>query len=108
MANSIILIQARLSSSRLPAKVILPIHGLPLVVLVAKRASNTGKKAIVCISDKQSDDYLYEILKSYSINIWRGSESDVLKRFNDALVNYNNEDLVFRLTSDNFIADESS
>ncbi|WP_407484669.1 cytidylyltransferase domain-containing protein [Acinetobacter baumannii] len=42
--STVIFIQARTNSSRLPGKSLLTINGLPLVVLSAKRAGNTGKR----------------------------------------------------------------
>ena len=44
--RSIVVLQARTNSSRLPGKVLLPVCGLPLVVLAARRAENTGNKGI--------------------------------------------------------------
>ena len=61
--NSIIVIQSRLNSSRLPAKALLPICDIPMVVLVAKRAANSGKRVLVVTSENESDDLLCKYLK---------------------------------------------
>ena len=58
-----------MSSSRLPAKVLLPIENIPLVVLAAKRASNTGIEVLVVTSTDVSDDMLCDELKKKILNI---------------------------------------
>lgn len=99
--KSVVIIQARTSSSRLPAKILLPIGGYPLVVLVAKRAANTGKKVIVVTSDNKSDDALEKTLNKYKIDCFRGSLNNTLSRFVKALKGFSDETIIFRLTADN-------
>ena len=103
--STIAVLQARTSSTRLPAKVLLPVNDMPLVVLAAKRAANTGMPVIVVTSVDHSDDVLAETLKHYSINCFRGSLDNTLKRFVDALVEYDNDDVIIRLTGDNVFPD---
>jgi len=105
LINSIVIIQARTSSLRLPGKVMLPVKGIPVVVLAAKRASNTGKKVIVAISTEPSDDGLANLLESYKVNYSRGSLEDPLGRIVNTLRDYPNETIVFRLTADNVFPD---
>ena len=76
----IVVLQARTDSSRLPAKILLPVAGLPLVVLAAKRAGNTGLKVVVATSLEQNDDELVKILKKYSIPYYRGKLNNTLDR----------------------------
>ena len=69
----VILLQARMSSKRFPKKILKHINNIPIVVLSAKRASNTGGEVIVLTSTNSSDDELVEILKKYNIRyfeIW--------------------------------------
>jgi len=101
----IVLIQSRLSSNRLPGKALLSINGLPIIILCAKRAANTGKKVKVVTSDESTDDEICKVLEIYKIPYFRGSLENVLKRFNDALSDMNDNDLVFRLTADNVLPD---
>ncbi len=102
---SIIVLQARLSSLRLPKKVIMPIKGLPIVVLASKRASNTGRSVLVATSNCKSDDELVNILLEHKINFFRGDLNNVLRRFVEALEGYHNETIIIRLTSDNIFPD---
>jgi|LauGreDrversion4_2_1035121.scaffolds.fasta_scaffold64853_2 aryl-alcohol dehydrogenase-like predicted oxidoreductase/spore coat polysaccharide biosynthesis protein SpsF (cytidylyltransferase family) len=103
--HSLTLIQSRLSSSRLPGKALLPIAGLPLIVLVAKRAANKGRAVQVLTSNDYSDDSICEVLDEHNIAYFRGSLCNVLKRFHDALVEYTDDTKVFRLTGDNVLPD---
>jgi Spore coat polysaccharide biosynthesis protein F, CMP-KDO synthetase homolog len=103
--NSIVILQARTNSSRLPAKVLLPIGGIPIVVLAAKRAANTGKTVIVATSTESSDDGLVNILKANGLAFFRGDLNNTLKRFVDALVEMKDQTIVFRLTADNIFPD---
>jgi len=103
--NIRVLLQSRLASKRLPAKALLPIAGLPAIVLAAKRAGNQGADVLVNTSTNQSDDLLVSALKKYNINYFRGPEQDVLTRFQLATKDLNSEDCVVRLTGDNLIPD---
>lgn len=103
--KSIVLIQARTNSSRLPGKVKLLINEIPIVVLAAKRACNKGHKVIVATSSEPEDDELASILFEYNINFFRGELDNVLGRFVMALEGYENESLIIRLTADNIFPD---
>ena len=103
--RGLVLLQSRLSSSRLPGKSLLPICDYPMVVLAAKRAENTGLNVRVLTSTDGSDDAICEALENYEIGYFRGSLNNVLKRFNDALDDYSDSTKVFRLTADNVLPD---
>lgn len=103
--KSIAILQARTSSSRLPGKVLLPVGGMPLVVLAARRAGNEGRDIIVATSTDQTDDALSEILLNAGIKCFRGSLENTLQRLVGALDGYSNDALVFRLTADNVFPD---
>lgn len=89
-------IQARMSSSRLPGKVIEDIKGIPLIVYLYKRLEEKfpSLNIVVLTSFEKSDDPLVDILKKNNISYFRDSLNDVLLRF----VNYQkalNEDIKF-------------
>lgn len=78
-----ILIQARLSSSRFPGKMLHPIGKEPLVQYVfnrCKRSSQTDLVAVVTSIEK-SDDLLYDYCKKLKIPVFRGSLNNVLDRY---------------------------
>lgn len=103
--KSIAILQARTSSSRLPAKVLLPINGVPLAVLAAKRAANTGRNVVVATSCLASDDALAEVIEAHGIVCFRGSLENPLERIVHALREYSDDVVVFRLTADNVFPD---
>lgn len=103
--SSVIILQARTNSSRLPGKVLLPIKGMPLAVLVAKRAANTGRDIVIATSLEPSDDGLAALIQSYGLNCFRGSLENTLDRVVSALLAYDNQTIIFRLTADNVFPD---
>lgn len=103
--NRIAVLQARTSSSRLPAKVLLPLGGLPLAVLAARRAMNTGIPLVVATSTEQDDDGLAAMLRNHGLPVHRGSLTDTLERVVDALAGHDDDTTVIRLTADNVFPD---
>lgn len=102
---SVAVLQARTNSSRLPAKVLLPIRGVPMAVLAAKRAANTGRQVIVATSTELSDEGLAAALEEHDVRCFRGSLDNTLDRIVSALAGYGDDTIVFRLTADNVLPD---
>ena len=100
-----VVIQSRLSSSRLPGKALMTIGGMPLIELVARRASRTGFEVVVATSVEVYDDRIAATLQPAGIRVLRGSLDDVLSRFLDATSDMAEDDRVVRLTGDNPVAD---
>ncbi|MEE4184979.1 MAG: aldo/keto reductase, partial [Gammaproteobacteria bacterium] len=99
------LLQARTNSARLPAKVLLPLAGMPLAALAARRAGNTGIPVIVATSAAPSDDELARVSREYRLEVFRGSLDDTLGRMAAALRDWPDETVVIRLTADNPVPD---
>ena len=100
-----IVLQARTTSKRLPAKVLLPMGGYPLAVLCAKRLGNTGREVVLATSGECSDDALTNISRLAGINVYRGNLENVLERFIGCTIDLNNEDIIVRATADNPVPD---
>lgn len=96
-----IVIQARTTSARLPAKVLLPLGGMPLSVLAARRAGRSGLEVVVAISDTPEDDVLARMIDDAGLAVLRGPLNDVLARFLMATADLPDEAICVRLTSDN-------
>ena len=79
--KTLLIIQSRMESKRLPNKSLFPINKIPLVVLVAKRVKSKKYKTIVATTTRESDDDLCKILKKNKINYFRGSSYNVRKGF---------------------------
>ena len=76
-------VQARLSSTRLPGKVLADLAGEPLIVRVVERARRAKRVDEVCVltSDDPSDDPLAEALERRGIPVRRGPLLDVYARY---------------------------
>lgn len=79
--------------------------GMPLIELVARRASRTGFEVVVATSTEPYDDRIAQHLEAVDIPVIRGSLDDVLGRFVQATEGLDPEDQVVRLTGDNPVTD---
>jgi len=103
-----ILIQARLSSSRLPGKMLMEIGGFPLVEYVYKRClhSRGGELVAILTSVEKSDDPLFDFCSKKRIPVFRGSLDNVLERYVRASEEYG-LDYVVRVCGDSPFVDVS-
>lgn len=99
--RTLCLLQARMSSSRLPGKVLRPIIGRPMIELEVERIqrAKTLDSIMVATSTDPSDDAIVEWARSRSLGVSRGNLTDVLDRFVHAAIPLNPEHVV-RLTAD--------
>lgn len=99
--KTIALIQARMSSSRLPGKVLQDIVGQPMLLRVIRRAKQASSVDLVAIitSTHEDDDAIEILCKEKGISCFRGSLDDVLDRYYQAAI-YFQADIVVRLTAD--------
>lgn len=100
-ARNVALIQARMTSTRLPGKVLMPILGMPSIVFMVRRVQQSTRldEIVVATSDDPSDDALAEVLAHHGVACFRGSLDDVLDRLHGAASHYG-ADRVVRLTGD--------
>lgn len=101
----LIVIQCRTGSSRLPAKGLLPLGGMPIAVLCAQRSGNSGMPVVIATSDHPSDDWLCKQLDMNGVKYVRGPLDDVLGRYLLATKLLSDEDVAVRLTADNVFPD---
>ena len=99
--KTVAIIQARMSSSRLPGKVIKPIGGMPTILLMIRRLQAAKKidHILVATSLDKSDDELVEIVQSSGFDCYRGDLGDVLSRFYNAAQAFH-ANIVVRVTGD--------
>ena len=105
--NSIVLIiQARMNSTRFPHKVVSDLNGAPLIERILQRVKRVKKikKIIVATTKNHIDDILVEIAKSNKVEVYRGSEDDLVDRYYQA-VKDKNVSHILRLPADNPIPD---
>ena len=87
MQNEVaIIIQARMNSTRLPSKVLAKLNEKSLFEFLVKRLkkSTLVNEIILATTNNSIDDPLCEKGKDLNLNIFRGSEDDVLNRFFEA------------------------
>jgi glutamate-1-semialdehyde 2,1-aminomutase len=103
MSNKKILaiIQARTNSTRFPNKILKKIGKLSLIEILYNRISMSKRidQTVVATTSSYLDDSLIKILKKNQINYYRGSESDVLKRYYLTAKKFK-ADVVVRITAD--------
>lgn len=95
------IIQARMSSTRLPGKVLLPLGDTTVLghtVARVKKASRVGK-IIIATSQEPEDDAIAEAAHKLGVEIYRGSLTDVLDRYYQA-AKISGAEHICRITSD--------
>ena len=105
--NSLALvIQARINSSRFPKKIIKDLCGKPMIERIINRVKKVKKlkKIILATTKNKEDDVLVGIAKSLNIDIFRGSENDLVDRYYQA-VKGTKISHILRLPADNPIPD---
>ena len=106
MVDYLCIIQARMNSSRLPAKVMLDLGGKTLLERVYETVSKSKRIDIIVVatSNKLSDDIIEFKLNSINIPCFRGDLDNVLKRFYDTSNQYPCKNII-RITADNPLMD---
>lgn len=99
-------IEARMTSTRLPGKVLLPLGDKPVLARLIERIkrSHTIDTIVIATTINASDDGIVALAKSMDINVWRGSEENVLERVLDAAQSVQ-ADIIVELTGDNPLVD---
>lgn len=99
---TVAIIQARMRATRLPNKMLLDLHGFPIIEWVYRRAlkSKRLEKIIFAIPNKPSDNILASYLESIGAIVFRGSENDVVDRYYQAARSLFTENIV-RICADN-------
>ena len=94
-------VQARMRSTRLPNKVMLPINGVPLIELLLHRLALAKRidHIIVATSNSHGDKPLAAHVRGLGYEVFEGSESNVLERFYQAAKAHEPE-IVVRITGD--------
>ena len=99
---AVAILQARLSSTRLPGKVLMPLAGKPMISRQIERLMRCQRlsRVIVATSDAPSDDPLHAYLTAEGIAVFRGSLGDVLSRYLDCASHFKLGGDIVRLTAD--------
>jgi len=95
------IIQARMTSSRLKGKVLLPLVDKPMLAHIVDRtrAAKRVTATVVATSTDPSDDPIEAMCRSYNIPCYRGNLNDVLERYAGAAKEHS-ADVIVRITGD--------
>lgn len=95
------IVQARMSSSRLPGKSLMEIAGRPMLEWVIRRVKRSRLIDLVMVATTTdtSDDPIEMLCKKLETPVFRGSMNDVLDRYYQAAKQLQ-ADIIVRITSD--------
>lgn len=101
MTDVTAIIQARTGSTRLPGKVMYPLNGEPTLNHVVTRTAHADSvdTVVVATSTEPTDDVVEQYAPTFGADVIRGSESNVLGRFELAVETYD-PDVILRITGD--------
>lgn len=99
--RTLIIVQARMSSTRLPGKVLKTVLGKPLLEYQIERLQHVqnADDVVVATTINPADDPIVEFCQASQTQFYRGSEDDVLSRYYGAAQQFK-ADTVVRVTSD--------
>jgi len=98
-----IIIQARVGSTRLPFKVVLPFdHTKAIIEIILEnlKSNSAGIPLVLATTESGDDEVLCKVASNMEVDCFRGSEQDVLGRFIMAAEEYG-FDRIIRICADN-------
>lgn len=109
MENVFIIIQARMTSTRLPAKVMLPLCEKTVLEVMIERLEPFKDKIIIATTNDGTQKPIIEVCKKLNLKFYEGDTQNVLSRYYEAAVKFGakNNDIIVRCTSDCPIIDKA-
>lgn len=99
LKNIGIIIQARLGSTRLPSKILLPIKGNSIFQIQIDRLKHIDCPIYIATTTKDADNAVVDFATRNNLSYYRGDEDNVLSRYYECAKEYK-LDVIIRLTSD--------
>jgi spore coat polysaccharide biosynthesis protein SpsF len=98
----VLIIQARMGSTRLPGKSMMDLAGAPLVGRILERIKRCRclDEIVLAIPDTQEDKILELLGNQYNVKVFLGSENDLVERYYQAAL-WTKADLIVRIPADN-------
>lgn len=95
------IIQARMNSSRLPGKVLLPLCDATVLEFLYNRLSKSKliNNIIIATTENEIDNSIIDLCKEKTYPYFRGSEKNVISRYEKASKKFNS-DIIVRITAD--------
>jgi spore coat polysaccharide biosynthesis protein SpsF len=81
--SRVIVVQARMTSSRLPGKILMDVAGSPMLErqIGRLRRCRNGDQIVVATTTNGTDDPVVDLTKRIGVPVFRGDEDDVLGRY---------------------------
>lgn len=97
----VIIVQARMTSTRLPGKVLMDVAGRPMLSQQLRRLKRctSADEIVVATTTNTTDDPVIEVARQEAVSWFRGSEHDVLSRYVGAAIQ-SSGDVIVRVTAD--------
>jgi spore coat polysaccharide biosynthesis protein SpsF len=98
----VLIIQARMGSTRLPGKSMMDLAGAPLVGRILERVKRCTQldDLVLAIPNTEKDAVLKTLGESYGVKVFSGAENDLVERYYQAAV-WSKADIIGRLPADN-------
>ena len=98
---NIVVIQARMGSTRLPGKVLKKLNGIPMLLFLINRVKLTKNidKIIIATTNNKNDLEIINFCRSNAIDYFCGNEHDVLDRYYHCALKYKAKNII-RITAD--------
>jgi len=102
MTNLMVIIQARMTSTRLPGKVLMPLCSTSVLEVMIERLKPLNEHIIVATTNDGSERPILELCNKLNIKSYQGDTEDVLGRYFEAAKKFgaNDDTTIVRLTSD--------
>ena len=108
MSKIVLIIQARMSSTRLPGKSMMPLADKPLVYRMVERLRkcNHVDEIVIATSDQPEDQVLVDLAKELEVSYFQGNLLDVRDRYLKAAEKFQ-ADFIIRIPADNPMPDSN-
>ncbi len=106
--STVVIVQARMTSTRLPGKVLMDLAGRPMLERQLARLARCSQvdEIVLAVTTNPQDQALVDLARRMGLRWYRGSEQDVLSRYLGA-ARESHAELVVRVTSDCPLIDAS-
>jgi spore coat polysaccharide biosynthesis protein SpsF len=108
MSKIVLIIQARMSSTRLPGKSMMPLANKPLVYRMVERLKkcNHVDEIVIATSDQPEDQVLVDLAKELEVSYFQGNLLDVRDRYLKAAEKFQAK-FIIRIPADNPMPDSN-
>ncbi len=102
MPELLIIIQARMTSTRLPGKILMPIGDKPVLQVMIERLGDLKEHIIIATTNDGSEQSIIELCQKLDVKYFQGDIDNVLERYYLAAKQFGaqQDTAIMRLTSD--------